>query len=132
MSRAAKPMQCVLVVHAVTIARFGPVKPYLIETWPEIMLMIVPGTKNGEILSRAAFQPLAVVGLDGADAADAGAHRYAIAVCVRFFHFKAGILHRLHRCRDAVVHERIGLTRLFRLEVLAERRSYGWCRRSAW
>ncbi len=42
-------MQCVLVVHAVTTARFGPVKPYLIETCPEIMLMIVPGTKNGEI-----------------------------------------------------------------------------------
>ena len=40
----------VLVVHAVTTARFGPVKPYLIETCPEIMLMIVPGTKNGEIL----------------------------------------------------------------------------------
>ena len=49
-SRAASPMQCVLVVHAVTTARFGPVMPYLIDTWPEIMLMMVPGTKNGEIL----------------------------------------------------------------------------------
>ena len=36
-------------VQAVTIARFGPWKPYLIDTWPEIMLMIEAGTKNGEI-----------------------------------------------------------------------------------
>ena len=42
-------MQCSPVVQAVTIARFGPVKPYLMEMWPEIMLMIEAGTKNGEI-----------------------------------------------------------------------------------
>ena len=43
-------MQWLAVVQAVTIARFGPLKPYMIESWPAIMLMIVPGTKNGEIL----------------------------------------------------------------------------------
>ena len=42
-------MQCRPVVQAVTIARFGPLKPYLIDTWPEIMLMIDAGTKNGEM-----------------------------------------------------------------------------------
>ena len=42
-------MQCRPVVQAVTIAMFGPVKPYLIDTWPEIMLMIEAGTKNGEM-----------------------------------------------------------------------------------
>lgn len=42
-------MQCRPVVHAVTIARFGPLMPNLIDRWPEIMLMIDAGTKNGEI-----------------------------------------------------------------------------------
>ena len=55
--RPAMPMQCRPVVQAVTIARFGPLKPYLIETWPEIMLMIEAGTKNGEIAARAAVRP---------------------------------------------------------------------------
>ena len=32
-----------------TVAMFGPVSLKLIETWPEIMLMMLPGTKNGEI-----------------------------------------------------------------------------------
>jgi hypothetical protein len=41
------PIECSPVVHAVTIARFGPWKPNMIETWPEIMLMIDAGTKNG-------------------------------------------------------------------------------------
>ena len=34
-------------MQAVTIARFGPWKPYWIDTWPEIMLVIDAGTKNG-------------------------------------------------------------------------------------
>jgi hypothetical protein len=42
-------MQCKPVVQAVTMARLGPVKPYLIDRWPEIMLMIEAGTKNGEM-----------------------------------------------------------------------------------
>src|SRR3569832_532882 len=48
--RAAAPMQCRPVVQAVTMARFGPFNPYLIERCPEIMLMIDAGTKNGLIL----------------------------------------------------------------------------------
>jgi hypothetical protein len=46
--RADRPMACNPVVQAVTTAMFGPRKPYLIETWPEIMLMIDAGTKNGD------------------------------------------------------------------------------------
>ena len=42
-------MQCSPVVQAVTMARFGPLKPNWIDTWPEIMLMIDAGTKNGEM-----------------------------------------------------------------------------------
>ena len=41
-------MQCSPVVQAVTIARFGPWKPTWIDTCPEIMLMMLAGTKNGE------------------------------------------------------------------------------------
>src|SRR6185369_17994322 len=47
--RADRPMACRPVVQAVTTAMFGPLKPYLIDTWPEIMLMIDAGTKNGEM-----------------------------------------------------------------------------------
>ena len=42
--RIARPMLCVAVVHAVTAAMFGPRAPVMIETCPEIMLMIVLGT----------------------------------------------------------------------------------------
>jgi hypothetical protein len=45
--RAASPMQCSPVVHAVTTERFGPLKPKRIDTWPATMLMIDAGTKNG-------------------------------------------------------------------------------------
>jgi hypothetical protein len=47
--RAASPMLCVPVEQAVTMAKFGPFNPYLIERLPEIMLIMLPGTKNGEI-----------------------------------------------------------------------------------
>src|SRR5258708_33347282 len=48
--RAESPIQWLAVVQAVTIARQGPLNPYMIERFPEIMLMIAPGMKNGEIL----------------------------------------------------------------------------------
>jgi hypothetical protein len=43
------------VVHAVTIDRLGPLKPYLIERLPEIILIMVAGTKNGDILLDPLF-----------------------------------------------------------------------------
>jgi hypothetical protein len=42
-------MQCVEVVHAVTIARFGPLAPMSIDSRPAIMLMMLPGMKKGEM-----------------------------------------------------------------------------------
>ena len=39
-------------VTAVTRAIFGPLKPNMIDRLPEIMLMIDPGTKNGETCAR--------------------------------------------------------------------------------
>ena len=50
MVRMPKPMACVEVVQAVTTPRFGPFRPKRIERCPAIMLMMVAGTKNGEIL----------------------------------------------------------------------------------
>ena len=46
----ASPILCVPVVHAVTIAKFGPLRPNFIDMFPETMLIIEEGTKNGEIL----------------------------------------------------------------------------------
>ena len=43
-------MQWVAVEQAVTMDRLGPLNPYLMDRLPEIMLMIVPGIKKGEIL----------------------------------------------------------------------------------
>ena len=59
--RPAAPMQCRPVVHAVTIARFGPLSPYLIDKCPEIMFMIEAGTKNGLILRGPRFVSSACV-----------------------------------------------------------------------
>jgi hypothetical protein len=48
--RPASPMQWLAVVQAVTKARFGPFKPYMMESCPAMRLMIEPGMKKGEIL----------------------------------------------------------------------------------
>ena len=48
MARIPKPILCVPVVHAVTTARLGPRKSYIIDNLPEIMLMMLDGTKNGD------------------------------------------------------------------------------------
>src|SRR5690606_19833897 len=48
--RADRPMACKPVVQAVTTEMFGPLRPCMMDRLPEIMLMIVPGMKNGEIL----------------------------------------------------------------------------------
>ena len=56
MIRAASPILCVPVVHAVTNAMLGPLRPYMIDRLPDIMFMILPGTKNGEILRGPPFR----------------------------------------------------------------------------
>ena len=56
--RMAIPIAWVEVVQAVTTPRFGPFSPYLIDRWPEIMLMIEAGMKNGEILRGPPFNQL--------------------------------------------------------------------------
>ena len=46
-SRAASPSAWAPVAQAVTTEWFGPLKPYLIETWPEARLISAEGMKNG-------------------------------------------------------------------------------------
>ena len=54
------------VVQALTTAIFGPLSPCMIDSWPEIMLMMVPGTKNGEILrGPPAINASCVVSING-------------------------------------------------------------------
>ena len=42
--RIAMPMEWLDVAQAETAAKFGPLTPVMIETWPGSMLMIVLGT----------------------------------------------------------------------------------------
>jgi len=48
--RMPMPMAWRPVVQAVTTAMFGPFRPNMMDRLPEIMLLIVPGMKNGDIL----------------------------------------------------------------------------------
>ncbi len=48
--RADRPIACRPVVQAVTTAMLGPLRPNMIDRLPEIMLLMVPGMKKGEIL----------------------------------------------------------------------------------
>ena len=47
-SREASPMACTPEAQAVTTAWFGPLKPYLIDRWPEARLISADGMKNGD------------------------------------------------------------------------------------
>jgi hypothetical protein len=49
MSRIASPIECAPVEQADTCDMFGPFAPVRIETRPGIMLMMMSGTKNGEM-----------------------------------------------------------------------------------
>ncbi len=47
--RYASPTAWAPVVHAVTVARFGPFSPYLIEMFPAASFTMRPVMKNGEM-----------------------------------------------------------------------------------
>ena len=85
------------------------------------MLMIVAGTKNGEILrGLPRLQVRAVLVLDRAEAADAGAADRAAARRVGLAEIDAGVRHRLDARGDAVVHELIHAARFLRRDVLVD------------
>src|SRR5438477_5088003 len=46
--RAASPIACAPLEHAVTTAWLGPENPYLMDTWPEARLIRFDGMKKGE------------------------------------------------------------------------------------
>ncbi len=117
MVRMPSPMAWVDVVHAVTTPRFGPFRLYLIDRCPEIMLMIDAGTKNGEIFFgiAAGLVVRVVLGLDGPEAADAGAARRRRSdpdwSCWKSMPESATAC---MPAADAVVHERIHAARFLR------------------
>ena len=47
--RYASPTACAPVVQAVTVARLGPFRPYLIEMFPAASLTMRPVMKKGEM-----------------------------------------------------------------------------------
>jgi hypothetical protein len=57
-SRAASPSAWTPVAQAVTAEWFGPLNPYLMETWPEARLISALGMKKGE---RRLVRPEATV-----------------------------------------------------------------------
>ena len=64
------PMACADAEHAVHVARFGPLAPNRIETWPDARLMMAEGMKNGEIFRGPPCQQRAVLALDRLESAD--------------------------------------------------------------
>ena len=52
MARAASPMAWALVEQADTWLMFGPLAPKRIDSWPGARLMMICGTKNGEMPCR--------------------------------------------------------------------------------
>ena len=50
------PMACADAEQAVQVARFGPLAPKRIDTWPDARLMIAEGMKNGRDLARPALE----------------------------------------------------------------------------
>ena len=111
--RPASPMQCVDVAQAVTTEIFGPVRCCMMLTCPDVILMMLPGIKNGDTLRGTAGQQLVVVVLDVLDAADTGAHRNADTVTVFFGDLETGILDRINAGSDPVVYERVVLALVF-------------------
>ena len=71
------------------------------------MLMIEPGTKNGEILRTPPCRYALVRLLDHRQAADARADAHADALLVAGVAVEARVRHRLHRGDEAVVDERV-------------------------
>ena len=116
--RMPKPMLCVPVVQAVTTAMFGPRKPYLMERLPEIMLMTLDGTKNGDTRPGPAVQADRVRRFDGVDAADAGTDGNADAFGIAVRLFDASVAHGLDAGDHAVLNEGVEPPRLLALDVV--------------
>ena len=111
-------------VQAVTIARFGPWKPNMIETWPEIMLMIDAGTKNGVIRRGPRFSSSALVSsISGRPPMPEPIRqpmRSASSSPSCVVGRQAGVADRLDRRRQAVVDEGVHVARFLGREVVLD------------
>jgi hypothetical protein len=79
------------------------------------MLMIEPGTKNGETAARIVQGAAGF--FDVGQTADTRAHGHANALAVGVGDFQAGITHRLKTGRQAVLNEQVKLAGLFDRQV---------------
>ena len=106
------------------MARFGPWKPNMIETWPEIMLMIEAGTKNGVIRRGPRFSSSALVssisGRPPMPEPTRQPMRSRLFLAELVVGRQAGVAHRLDRCRQAVVDERVHVTRILGREIVLD------------
>ena len=118
------PMQCRPVVQAVTIARFGPWKPNMIDTWPEIMLMIDAGTKNGVIRrGPRAISSACVSSISGRPPMPEPTRQPMRSACSSVSCVvgrQAGVADRLDRGGQAVMDEGIHVPRVLGREVVLD------------
>ena len=77
----------------------------MIDSVPAIMLMIEPGTKNGDTRRGPRFMQLAVVLLDHRQTADARADDATDAIAIGVGDLEPAVLQRFGRGRDTVVNE---------------------------
>jgi hypothetical protein len=121
--RAASPIECAPVEQAVTTAWFGPIRPYLIETWPEIRLIRRPWTKCGETRPGPFRAARAIRSRSpaGRRCPNRSSSRCAAQVLVHVG--KARVFQRLPSGIDAVDDERIDLTLDLVIDALVRDRS---------
>jgi hypothetical protein len=115
--RALMPIACRPVVQAVTTARLGPFMPNMIDRLPEIMLMMVPGMKKGEILrgppARKSLCVSSIIGRPPMPGADVDAD----AVGIGLGDFDAGVADGLNARSHAVMDEHIHAARFLGRQV---------------
>ena len=89
---------------------FGPIRPYLIDTWPLVRLIRRPWTKCGLTRPGPAFVEVDGFDLDPRKTADAGADRHSGANAGVLVHVgEARVLERLARGVDRIDDERVDL-----------------------
>ena len=108
--RAASPIEWAPVEQAVTTEWLGPIRPYLIETWPEVRLISRPWTKCGLTRPGPFLRQHQRFAFDARQAADARADRNAGALLQVVVHVgEAGVLERLAGGVDRIDDERVDL-----------------------
>ena len=100
--------------HAVTVQRFGPVRPKRIATWPAEAFAMSAGTMNGLTRPGSLLQQDGVLLEKRLDAADPGGDHDAAALGRDLR--GAGVLPRQLRAREGEVRHAVGAPDLLRVE----------------